>query len=130
MDLASTDFYLIARGTGAGVVTLSWTEETSDMTDIDYRAALTRLGNIASEYRPSAILVDVSCLRHEPGESVEEWHRMSIIPEFNRAGLKKMAYAWGETAEVPPDPYPDPAEKFMTRNFSSREQAREWLLSY
>jgi hypothetical protein len=130
MELASSDYFVIKRGTGAGIVTLTWTERSSDMTDTDFKAGLTRLANIVNEYRSAALLVDVSKFGHTVGELAEEYWRIHVVPEYNNAGVRKMAYIFGEGADVPPDPVHDPSKRFKTKNFADREDARDWVLSY
>lgn len=131
MELARTDYYTIERGTGAGIVSMIWTDRTEEMTDSDYKEGLSRLAGIANEYRSAAILVDVSKFRHEPGPLMGEWRDRNVVPAYNKAGVRKVAIVWGKGADVPAESEPPgPHEHFATRDFADREDARDWLLGY
>lgn len=131
MELAKTDYYTITRGTGAGILTLTWNEQSSEMKDPDYKEGLSRFASLAGEYRSAHLLKDMSHLSFQPSELTLEWREQTIVRQYNAAGVKKLAFVWGEDAEVPPDyDYADPAEHFVTKNFATKEQARDWLLGY
>ena len=53
-------------------------------------------------------------LSFQPSELTLEWREQTIVPQYNSAGVKKLAFVWGPDVEVPPDyDYADPAEHFV-----------------
>jgi hypothetical protein len=78
--------------------------------------------------RSSVLLVDMTDFSHRPGPDVMSWRDATIIPRYNQAGTKRLAFVLPKGAPVPSaPPAPEGPAKFPTGYFANRKDAESWL---
>jgi hypothetical protein len=114
-----------------GILELAWGEGSAEMTDDDFMAWLTRYAEAAERLRPPSLLIDVTRFPFRPGAKVGPWRDEHIIPRYNAAGVRKLAFVVPAgtpgTVGTGNAPTPEPPGLFPTGYFDSREQARAWF---
>src|SRR5215467_2595041 len=104
------------------------------MTDGAFKASLALLALEAEKLRPSAILIDATQFRYQPGPGVNQWRTDSIIPRYGSAGVQKFALLLPagvgapDTIEGGGKEMVEDSAIFTTAWFSERAHATEWLL--
>lgn len=125
-NLVEEEYYDIEVCEKTGqVVSLVWKETTANMTDIDFKSALSDFASKAIEHKTPFLMVDSLKWKHQ-FEDVQEtmtWRAQSIIPRYMRAGVKKEAFLI---------PAGEPKiqvhhESMMTDSFSSKEEIEKWF---
>jgi hypothetical protein len=107
---------------------INWKETTAAMTDEQFRSELTLFAADVEEHEARRILVDVSQFRHKMGPDVQQWRVTNISNRYNAAGVTRFAFLFPAGSQVPPVmTQSSPGEDFLTRAFTSREQALAWL---
>lgn len=127
MEVYRNEFLSMSHEVAEGIVLLRWTERTAGMTDEDFKAALERFAAYAEQFGAKGLMVDVARFRHSPSAEVGQWRDTTIIPRYNKAGVKKFAFVTGKEGPVPPPGPPRAGEVFVTRFFGSEGEARRWL---
>lgn len=84
--------------------------------------------------KPSSLIVDRTEYDHSWDEGMMEWIGENIIPGYNRAGIKKLAFIAGSgypgaTVESGAQPAPEGPSTFPAGWFASRKNAYAWLAS-
>lgn len=126
MEAHRNEFLSISHEREEGIVLLRWTEKTAGMTDENFKEALERFAGCAEQYSAKSLMVDVAKFRHSPSAEVGKWRDATIIPRYNKAGIRKFAFVTGKEGAAPPGP-PKAGEAFVTRFFGSETEARRWL---
>ena len=105
-------------------VGLTWLAGTADMTDQDVKEALEVFAAGALQHHAERLLIDMLEFRGRPGAAVRAWRDEVIVPKYNRAGVKKIAWGWpgkaGDTAT-------GEGTQYTNRYFSSEDEAQAWL---
>jgi phenylpyruvate tautomerase PptA (4-oxalocrotonate tautomerase family) len=110
------------------IISIVWKQETSGMTDEDFKSELTLFAQKVEEKKAPRILVDVSNFRHHPGPGMGEWRLKSISPRYNAAGVERFAFVFPKDSRIQPNQSSE-GERFVTQAFNSHEQAAAWLLA-
>jgi phenylpyruvate tautomerase PptA (4-oxalocrotonate tautomerase family) len=110
------------------IIRIVWRQETSDMTDEDFKSELTLFAQKVEEKKAPRILVDVSNFRHNPGTGVGEWRLQNISTRYNAAGVERFAFVFPKDSQIQPNQSSE-GERFVTQAFNSHEQAAAWLLA-
>jgi hypothetical protein len=122
-------FGVMSYDDARGVLELRWFAETETMTDDDYMQWLERFAASAEQHHAPFILIDTLAFKHHPGAHTGPWREEHIIPQYNRAGVKKFAFLL-PTGEAPKtEPAPEGSAQFPTGYFDSREQIDRWFTS-
>ena len=111
------------------ILELRWFAETESMTDDDYMRWLERYAAAAEQYHVPFTLIDTRAFQHHPGAHMGPWREEHIIPQYNRAGVKKFAFLLPAGTVPKTEPMPEGAAKFPTGYFDSREQIERWFTS-
>ena len=114
---------------------LRWLPTTASMTDEDWMAGLMVLAAEAEALETPAILIDAVEFRHnfDDRDASMTWRDQNVIPRYNRAGVKRFAFAMppgfpGPTAEAGAEPRVDgQTAQFPTQWFADRANAVAWL---
>ena len=125
--LHDDNFFNVLWDENARIIGIDWKEGTSSMTDEQFKAELTLFAGHVEQKKARGILVDVSGFRHKPGPDVTPWRVKNISPRYSAAGVRRMAFLFPESVQVPPAMQSSPGEKFLTQTFTNREQAIAWL---
>jgi hypothetical protein len=111
------------------ILELRWFAETESMTDDDYMRWLERYAAAAEQYHVPFTLIDTRTFQHHPGAHTGPWREEHIIPQYNRAGVKKFAFLLPAGTAPKTEPMSEGAAKFPTGYFDSREQIERWFTS-
>lgn len=128
MQLAQNQFYTLTHDENSKVLKLVWLEATSRMTEEDFKQALISLADYTEKHKAHGLLIDVAKFRYNMPKELGEWRAGAISPRYNKAGVKKFAFV--HTKEFPEASGPGeqyPGEDFLTKHFSSEENAQAWL---
>lgn len=92
MELERDEFGVTSFDAGSGILELDWTDATERMTDAQFRAALERFARHAVTQRARNVLIDVTRFAHKMSPEIGAWRDEHVIPLYNQAGVKKMAF--------------------------------------
>jgi hypothetical protein len=121
--LKSAPMYSIRYYKPEKFVCLTWLPGTAGMTDQDFREALEVFAAGALQHRAERLLIDVSEFRHRPSPEVLEWRDEVIVPMYNQAGVKKVAWVWpGEARDAATG-----EGGYSNRYFDSEDEALAWI---
>lgn len=126
MEIHRNDFLVMSHEPESKLILLRWLERTAEMTDENFKDALDRFAGFAEQYSAKSLMVDVAKFRHSPSVEVGKWRDATIIPRYNKAGIRKFAFVTGKEGAAPPGP-PKAGEAFVTRFFGSETEAKRWL---
>ena len=122
-------FGVVSYDDAAGVLELRWLEETESMTDDDFLGWLKRYATAAEQFHVPFALIDTRAFKHHPGAHTGPWREEHIIPQYNRAGVKKFAFLLPIGTAPKTEPAPEGSAQVPTGYFDSREQINRWFLS-
>jgi hypothetical protein len=122
-------FGVMSYDDATGVLELRWLEETGSMTDDDYLGCLKRYAAAAEQFHVPFTLIDTRAFKHHPGAHTGPWREEHIIPQYNRAGVKKFAFLLPTGMAPKTEPAPEGSAQFPTGYFDSREQINRWFLA-
>ena len=125
-QLHEDKFFKVLWDEHTRIIGIDWKEDTSSMTDEDFKAALTLFAGHVEQKKARGILVDVSRFRHKPGPEVQPWRLKNISNRYAAAGVKRQAFLFPKGAQVPPM-RSSPEEKFLTETFDDAQKADAWL---
>jgi len=126
-ELYRGEFGTIRHDPERNVLELDWFESTASMSDNDFKEWLERYAEFGEANRPSFLLIDGRQFRHRPGAAVASWREEHIIPRYNAAGVRKLAFPFPSEAIPEGDPAPEGAAAFPTGYFATREQVNDWF---
>ena len=118
-------FGILSYNDASGILELRWLSEA--MTDDDFMRWLERFAAAAEQQHVPFLLIDVRAFKHHPGAHTGPWREEHIIPQYNRAGVKKLAFLLPAGAALQTEPAPEGAAQFPTGYFDSREQIDRWF---
>lgn len=110
---------------------LEWLPSSKDMSDEQVKETLQLFADAGNRLRAPYLLVDVMKFGRGFTDEINAWRAEHIIPAYNSAGVRKMAF-------LAPEPYPETFEKgfkpakepgatFPTGWFSDRDNLTKWL---
>lgn len=112
---------------------LAWDDTTRSMNDAGFRETLQLLADKGLELRPINMIVDVTRFYHRPAEATLAWRDEEIIPLYNQAGIKKLAFLATDqtpgTVEKGAEAAPEAHATFPTGWFETRARLEAWLKS-
>jgi hypothetical protein len=120
-------FGIISYDDARNILELHWLEETESMTDDDFMWWLERYAATVEQYHVPFALIDTRAFKHHPGAHTGPWRDEHIIPQYNRAGVKKFAFLLAAGTAPKTEPAPEGQAKFPTGYFDSREQIDRWF---
>ena len=107
------------------LVRLTWLAGTAGMTDQDFKETLETFAESALQHKARGLLIDVREFKHRPSPEIAAWRDEVVVPKYNRAGVKKIAWVWPGNA-----PSNQPAtekEKFENHHFATEAEALAWV---
>jgi len=111
------------------IIAIEWKETSATMTDEDFKADLALFAGHVERLRARGILVDVTCFRHKLGPDVQPWRVKNISIRYSAAGVARFAFLFPEGFQIPPTmDQSAPGEIFLTRAFTDRVRATDWLI--
>ena len=122
--ITSTTLYSIRYQKAGKFVALTWLAGTADMADQDFKEALEVFAEGALQHHAERLMIDMTEFRGRPGAAVLTWRDEVIVPKYNRAGVKKIAWVWpGEAGNTTTGE----STQYTNRYFSSEDEALAWL---
>jgi hypothetical protein len=109
------------------LVRLKWLAGTAGMTDADFKETLEAFADAAIQHKAHRLLIDVSEFKHRPSPEVGTWRDEVILPKYNKAGVKKIAWVWPNN--TPSNGPTSPKDKFENRYFPTEAEALTWVAS-
>jgi hypothetical protein len=109
------------------LVRLKWLAGTAGMTDQDFKETLEAFADTAIHHGAKRLLIDVSEFKHRPSAEIGAWRDEVILPKYNKAGVKKIAWVWPNN--TPSDGPTGEKDKFENRYFPTEAQALTWVAS-
>lgn len=123
-------FLTILWDTPRRIIGIQWKPTTAEMTDEDFKGALILFADHVERMGAQGILVDVAGFHHAIGPGVQEWRVKNISSRYTAAGVRRFAFLFPPDAEVSPMMNQSAVgESFLTRAFTSQEDAVGWLTS-
>lgn len=116
-------FYDVAKQ----ILELRWFAETENMTDDGFKEWLGRYASAAEQHHVPFALIDTQLFKHHPPADFMPWRDEHIIPQYNRAGIKKFAFLLAEGSAPNTEPAPEGPALFPTGYFDSRERIERWF---
>ena len=105
-------------------VCMTWLPGTASMTDQDFKEALEVFADSALQHHAERLMIDVTEFRGRPSAAVLTWRDEVIVPKYNQAGVKKLAWVWpGEAG----DAASGEGTQYTNRYFSSADEALAWI---
>lgn len=112
---------------------LEWLPMSKEMSDEQVKETLQLFADAGMELRPNYLLVDVMQFGRGFTDEINAWRDAKIIPAYNSAGVKKMAFLapkqFPQTFEKGFKPENEPGATFPTGWFSQRDNLFKWLRS-
>ena len=109
------------------LVRMKWLGGTSAMTDEDFKEALEAFAETALQHSAKGLLIDVLEFKHRPSPEVLAWRDEVVVPKYNRAGVKKIAWVW--PGKAPSSGPTSEKDKFENRYFPTEAEALAWVAS-
>ena len=107
------------------LVRLTWLAGTAGMTDQDFKETLETFAESALQHSARRLIIDVREFKHRPSPEIAAWRDEVVVPKYNRAGVKKIAWVWPGNA---PSNHPaNEIEKFENCFFATEAEALAWL---
>ena len=111
---------------------LKWLPSTASADDDGVKSTMELFAKEAVDRRHNTLIVDTTEFRHQMGDGMIEWRSERIIPSYNSAGVKKLAFIAGsdfpgQTVESGVEPAPEGPATFPTGWFRTRDRAYQWL---
>jgi hypothetical protein len=120
-------FGAITYGAAKQILELRWSAETEVMTESDFRGWLERFASAAEQHHVPFALIDTQVFKHHPAADFGPWRDEHIIPQYNRAGIKRFAFLLAEGSAPNTEPAPEGPALFPTGYFDSRERIERWF---
>lgn len=107
------------------LVRLTWLAGTAGMTDQDFKETLETFAESALQHKARGLLIDVREFKHRPSPEIAAWRDEVVVPKYNRAGVKKIAWVW--PGNTPSNQPASEKEKFENRYFGTEAEALAWV---
>jgi hypothetical protein len=112
------------------IIGIDWKESTASMTDEDFKTELTLFAGYVEQKKAQGILVDVNTFRHKNGPDIHPWRVKNISSRYSAAGVRRFAFLFPQGSQIPAMMNQSAErEDFLTRSFTSKEEAVAWLMN-
>ncbi len=127
MELYKDDYSIISYDAKVGILTLTWTAQTANMSDDDFKRTNMAFADQSVAQNCQRLLVDVREFGHTFGASLGEWRLNEIIPKYHQAGVDRFAFLHRADFPELADGKKEEGENFISRHFASEVRAKAWL---
>jgi len=104
------------------IVELTWLPGTQGMTDQDFKEGLNVFAEAALQHRAKNLIIDMRQFMGRPSAEVGAWRDDVIVPKYEKAGFKKIAWIWpGMSADEA-----GTGAAYQQRYFAARDEAINW----
>lgn len=112
----------------ADLVELRWYDSTESMSAQDFQAWLLIFAEHVLRLRRSFVLIDSTRFLMDPARLDNEWRFANIIPRYNAAGVRRLAFQFPDgVPAIGTPPAPEGPATFPTAYFGRRQEALDWL---
>jgi hypothetical protein len=118
-------FYSINYFKSERLVELTWLPGTQEMTDQDFKEALCVFAEGALQHRAKRLIIDMRQFMSQPSAEVGVWRDEVIVPKYEKAGVKKIAWVWPDMSR---DEMGTGAD-YQQRYFATRDEAINWCVA-
>jgi hypothetical protein len=118
-------YYSINYFKTESLVELTWLPGTQDMTDQDFKQSLCVFAEGALQHRAKRLIIDMRQFKGRPTADVGAWRDDVIVPKYEKAGVKKIAWIWPgvSTDEM------GEGVAYQQRYFATRDEATNWCVA-
>ena len=107
------------------LVELTWLPGTQQMTDQDFKEAVYVFAEGALQHRANRLIIDMRQFMGRPSAEVGAWRDEVIVPKYEKAGVKKLAWIWpGISADDT-----GTGSAYQQRYFEGRDEAINWCVA-
>jgi hypothetical protein len=107
------------------IVELTWLPGTQGMTDQDFKEDLNVFAEAALQHRAKRLIIDMRQFMGRPSADVGAWRDDVIVPKYEKAGVKKIAWIWpGMSADEMGE-----GAAYQQRYFAARDEAIDWCVA-
>jgi len=107
------------------LVELTWLPGTQQMTDQDFKEAVYVFAEGALQHRANRLIIDMRQFMGRPSTEVGAWRDEVIVPKYEKAGVKKLAWIWpGVSADET-----GTGAAYQQRYFEGRDEAINWCVA-
>jgi hypothetical protein len=118
-------FYSINYSKTERLVELTWLPGTQEMTDQDFKESLCVFAEGALQHRAKRLIIDMRQFMSQPSAEVGTWRDEVIVPKYEKAGVKKIAWVWpGVSADEM-----GTGAGYQQRYFATRDEAINWCVA-
>jgi len=115
-------FYSINYFKTESIVELTWLPGTQGMSDQDFKEDLNVFAEAALQHRAKNLIIDMRQFMGRPSAEVGAWRDDVIVPKYEKAGVKKIAWIWpGMSADET-----GTGAAYQQRYFAARNEAINW----
>ncbi len=107
------------------ILTLSWKENTVNFTDVDFKEEAIKFINVVQSQNSLKIIVDMRKFGYSLSDDVLSWRKENIISMYNKIKVEKFAFI----SDKPTVKQDNPDNTFVTKSFSSEQEAKNWINS-
>ena len=119
-------YYSINYFKPESLVELTWLPGTQDMTDQDFKESLCVFAEGALQHRAKRLIIDMRQFKGRPSDEVGAWRDDVIVPKYEKAGVKKIAWVWpGVSLEDV-----GTGSSYQQRYFEARDEAINWCVAH
>ena len=128
-------FYDFALDDETSALVFRWKPETRALTDNDFKEALSNFAGYGFEYAVPNMVIDLRHFAPAAGtpsaEAMGPWRADVVVPRYNKAGIRRLAYLRDADGGGPPvgGPMRHEGEEFETAVFDSEGDMIDWLKS-
>ena len=107
------------------ILKLDWTEETINMTDQDFKDCLLEFAALAKKHQTKKLWVDSNRYKYNTANELMTWRKNTIIPLFQEAGVKQLAFQIGIGGKIMPASVTETG--LRTECFETHDSTLNWL---
>ncbi|MEE8330446.1 MAG: hypothetical protein V3R84_01610 [Acidimicrobiia bacterium] len=120
----------VVEDSEADLIEIVWSETTAGMSIEEFNRWLDGFAGLVEKQDRHKVLVDSTLFLMDTLLMDAPWRDANIIPRYNAAGVKKLAFLVPEGMPlIGAEPAPDGPADFPTAYFGDRDDALAWLAS-
>jgi hypothetical protein len=117
--------YSMSYSKTEGLLELTWLAGTQGMTDQDFKQALYVFAEGALQHGATRLIVDMRQFLGRPSAEVGAWRDEIIVPKYEKAGIKKLAWVWPGLLPAAMGS----GAGYQQQYFATRDEAINWCVA-
>ena len=127
-ELHTDEFQIILWDESARIIGIDWKEATVRMTDDDMKHELELFAGLVESKSAPRILIDVTNFGYRMNPAVQKWWSENILTRYNASGVQRFAFLFAPETQITAAMNESaPGAAFLTRSFTTRASAIDWL---